>query len=208
MLLLLCVCLTTVYTSGFVCCWCFIYPGDSVAKFTWRNSAYLSGSKCITFVICIYSFCFFDRVSSILTSLALTILHCSNYCHVETVHPHHKHTILPEYSVRQCAYGGGDGNRTHVHNNFETTSTNYFTASVCLCLRLFFNNFNHSFLINGVSCLISASYNFLINSLTFIFRPTTYFNEIRNYCNIKLFRCQPSLASLPFYWHQLVLASP
>lgn len=138
MLLLLCVCLTTVYTSGFVCCWCFIYPGDSVAKFTWRNSAYLSGSKCITFVICIYSFCFFDRVSSILTSLALTILHCSNYCHVETVHPHHKHTILPEYSVRQCAYGGGDGNRTHVHNNFETTSTNSFPTH-----HLFYEIGNH-----------------------------------------------------------------
>ncbi len=111
-------------------------------------------------------------------------------------------------SVRQYTFGGGGGNRTHVHNNVQTTSTNYFTASVCLCLRLFFNNLNHSFLINGVSCLISASYKFLINSLTFIFRPTTYFNEIRNYCNIKLFRCQPSLALLPFYWHQPTLAPP
>jgi hypothetical protein len=30
-------------------------------------------------------------------------------------------------SVRQYAFGGGDGNRTHVHNNFETTSTNTFS---------------------------------------------------------------------------------
>ena len=88
----LCVCIVIVFM-----------PSDSVAKFTWRNSAYLSGSKCITFVICIYSFCFFDRVSSILTSLALTILHCYTDCHVESKTPPLKHTILPDYSVRQCA---------------------------------------------------------------------------------------------------------
>ena len=157
-------------TSGLCVAGLLFMPGDSVAKFTWRNSAYLSGSKCITFVICIYSFCFFDRVSSILTSLALTILHCSNYCHVETIHPHQKYIatvsmFATDNSVRQYTFGGGDGNRTHVHNNFQTTSTNSF--------------------------------------------PTHHlFYEIGNHYNIKLFRCQPSLALLPLYWHQLVLASP
>jgi len=29
-------------------------------------------------------------------------------------------------SVRQYTFGGGGGNRTHVHNNVQTTSTNYF----------------------------------------------------------------------------------
>ena len=93
-------------------------PGETPLTYQ-AASAYLLS---FAFIV----FCFFGRVYSTLTSLALTILHCSNYCHVESRHPHHKHTILPEYSVRQCAYGGGDGNRTHVHNNFQTTSTNYF----------------------------------------------------------------------------------
>ena len=93
-------------------------PGETPLTYQ-AASAYLLS---FAFIV----FCFFGRVSSTLTSLALTILHRSNYCHVESRHPHHKHTILPEYSVRQCAYGGGGGNRTHVHNNFQTTSTNYF----------------------------------------------------------------------------------
>ena len=108
-------------------------PGDSVAKFTWRNSAYLSGSKCITFVICIYSFCFFDRVISILTSLALTILHCSNYCHVESFHPHQKYIatvsmFATDNSVRQYTFGGGGG--------IEATSTTTFKQLLRITLLI------------------------------------------------------------------------
>lgn len=71
----------------FVCCWSIIYPGDSVAKFTWRNSAYRLGSKCKLIIVSVYLFCFFGRVSSTLSPFALTILHCYTNCHVESVTP-------------------------------------------------------------------------------------------------------------------------
>ena len=109
--------------------------------------------------------------------------------------------IKAHYTTRilgsTMCFGGGDGNRTHVHNNFQTTSTNYFTASVCLPLRLFFNNFNHSFLTNGISCSISASYSFLISSFTFIFRPTTCFIRNKKHYTTKNSTCQSSVALGP-----------
>ena len=47
-------------------------------------------------------------------------------------HPHQKYiatfVFATENSVRQYTFGGGGGNRTHVHNNFETISTNYFNT--------------------------------------------------------------------------------
>ena len=71
---------------------------------TSTNSAYLLGSKCITFVICIYIFCFFGRVSSTLTSLALTILHCYTNQAIESnsgpSETYSAFALLPEYSVR------------------------------------------------------------------------------------------------------------
>jgi len=121
----------------FVCCWSIIYPGDSVAKFTWRNSAYLSGSKCKLIIVSVYLFCFFGRVSSTLSSFALTILHCYTDCHVEPMTPPSE-VCCQSVCIRThfvCyqgtwfvshTFGGGGRICTAVHNNFLTTSTNIF----------------------------------------------------------------------------------
>ena len=114
---------------------------DSVAKFIHRNSAYLLGSKCILFIVCGYLICLFDRVSPILTSLALTILHYYTNQAIESIHP--QRNILWHFRVSLIDSGipslivlrilicfGGDGEIcTPVLPNFLITSTNLYSIT-------------------------------------------------------------------------------
>ena len=105
---------------------------DSVAKFTHRNSAYLLGSKCILFIVCGYLICLFDRVSPILTSLALTILHYYTNQAIDSIHPHQKYIatfVFATRAVRQYTCGGDGEIRTPVLPNFLITSTNLYSIT-------------------------------------------------------------------------------